>query len=275
MYNYFKEVNPHWNNPKFNLKHRSDPDMDSKRLIGDLVNLFLNNRKTPSGNIVKLAACCQTKDANKRWYAKVQVFSPSNEYISSFGITSDYIGASVNWALEAGIEKDIILEHLSISRILAGHIVFPTWYSNPTEKSWDVYPEGISINIQKGGKSGYYDRIDCTLFAIKKWYSNQQSKLFETVEKNRDWFKLFSNFEQYVQFFYLDSLVVGDGIVDLTSYNPETSSYDKILDEDKNVELPQDGENYIKYIKGCEKFILRRQEQINTSQNSESNVSIK
>lgn len=259
-YNYFKEVNPNFNMPNFDLNNRNDPDIESKNLICDLSEIFLNDKLTPSGDVLKVVKCCQTRDGNRRWYVKIQVFSEKKEYRCTFGITSDYIGASVNWALKAKVPNDVILEHLYKSRTINGHIIFPTWYSKLSERSWDIFPEGISINMAKGGESGYYDRIDYTVYAIKKWYSNQSSKLYEVIEKNKDWFGLFCDFEEYIKYFNLEGLLDdNNNIIDLTSYSERTNSYDRIIENDSSgVMLPTDRENYVKYIRGCTKFVSTR-----------------
>ena len=41
-----------------------------------------------------------------------------------FLLSSDYIGASVYWAVKAGLSEDEIVDFLRISRTLGGHIVF-------------------------------------------------------------------------------------------------------------------------------------------------------
>ena len=262
-YNYFKEVNPNFNNSKFNLKDRRDPDMYSEKLIKDLSEIFAYNKQTPCGKTIKLASVEQTRDRNKRWYAKAQVFD-GVDYSYSFGLTSDYMGASINWAIEAGVSKEVILKHLSVSRTLSGHILFPTWYSMKDERSWEIWPDGISINIAKGGKLGYYDRIDYTLLAIKNWYSTLRTgnKLFYVIEKNRIWFELFCDFDKYVKYFKLESLLKDDGnIVDLTSYNFTTKTYDKVIEDDLDearIALPKDELSYGRYIEGCNHFILSR-----------------
>ena len=53
------------------------------------------------------------------------------------------------------------------------------------EKSWEVWSESLLINIAKGGSTGYYDRIDYTLLAIKNRYSSISvgNKLFYVIEK--------------------------------------------------------------------------------------------
>ena len=262
-YNYFKEVNPNFDKPEFDLKDRKDPDMSSEKLIKDLANIFVDNKQTPCGKTIKLASVEQTRDRNKRWYAKVQVFDVA-DYSCSFGLTSDYIGASINWAIESGVSKEEILKHLLVSRTLDGHILFPTWYSTKDERSWEKWPDGISINMAKGGKSGYYDRIDYTLLAIKNFYSTSTNgnKISHVIEKNRIWFELFCDFDKYVKYFKLESLLKEEGeIVDLTSYNLNTKTYDKVIEDDLDearIALPKDELSYSRYIEGCNHFILSR-----------------
>lgn len=186
-FNYFAEVNPEYKKVDFDLYKRRDPEYCSKKLIEDLSDIFLRDKKLPCGNSIKLKGIKQTRDRNKRWYAEIQIYDKDKNYLCTFGITSDYIGASINWALKAGVTKNKIIEHLLISRTICGHILFPTWYVTRNEQSWGLYPKGISINMAKGGQLGCYDRIDFTLVAIKNWYSSlqQDGRLFETLEKNR------------------------------------------------------------------------------------------
>lgn len=263
-YNYFIELNPNFDKSEFDLKDRIDPDMSSEKLIKDLAYIFVQNKQTPCGKTIKLVSIQQTKDRNKRWYAKAQVFDGA-DYRCTFGLTSDYIGASINWAIEAEVSKEVILKHLLVSRTLDGHILFPTWYSTKDERSWEIWPNGISINMMKGGKSGYYDRIDYTLLAIKNWYSrlNNGNKLFYVLEKNRIWFELFYDFDKYVKYFKLESLIKDDGnIVDLTSYNFKTKTYERVIEDDldeAHVALPKDELSYSRYIEGCNHFILLRE----------------
>lgn len=262
-YNYFEEVNPNYRNSEFEIMDRKDPDMISEKLITDLVNAFLNNKITPSGKTLKVASIDQTKDKFRRWYAKVQVFD-GKEYTATFGLTSDYIGASINWALLAGVSKEKILDHISVSRTIAGHLLFPTWYSTMSEKSWKDCSESISINMARGGRTGYYDRIDYTLLAIKNWYFSISvgNKLFDVIEKNRIWFELFCDFPKYVEFFKLEGLLNKDGdIVDLISYNPDNRTFDNVIRndlDDSKIKLPQDNMLYERYIAGCNFFILSR-----------------
>lgn len=260
-YNYFTEVNPDYEKPDFDLKKRKDPEYCSKKLIDDLSTIFLANKNLPCGNSIKLIGIEKTRDENRRWYAKIQLYDKTKNYICTLGITSDYIGASVNWGLEAGLSKDKIIKHLLISRTICGHIIFPTWYATKSEQSWKLYPEGISINMAKGGQFGYYDRIDLTLLAIKHWYSipQQDGKLFETLKKNKIWFDQFCDFEQYTKYFRLEGLLKNkDNIVDLTSYNPETKTYDRVIGNDTPISIPQNEDSYNQYIKGCNRFILSR-----------------
>lgn len=260
MKNYFVKINKNYISDSFDLTNRIDPDMECKELIEDMMNLFMpSNLLLPSGNKVVLKSIERTRDKNKRWYAKVQLYDSSERYLKTFGVTSDYIGASVYYAQEAGLEQDEIINHLLVSRMLGGHLIFPTWFSTFDEKSWDLYPKGISINMAKGGPSGYYDRIDLTLYALKQYYNNLDSKLENKMQENALWFQEFIDFPTYITFFKLDDIVDQSyNIYDLTSYDSEKKVYTRIIESDGEVSIPNDKELYKRYVAGCEKLITLR-----------------
>ena len=263
--NYFEEVNQSWRTSEFKLDDREDPDMKSQKLITDLANTFCDNKKTPSGNILSvknIEQTRQTRDQKKRWYAKVQVHDGNQNYIATFGVTADYIGASIHWAQEAGISQAEILDHIAISRTLEGHLLFPTWYSTKDgTKSWSSNENTpISINIARGGEDTYFDRIDYTLWALKQWYSSasEETKLSADINKNRLWFELFCSFDDFIKYFKLESLLTENGdIVDLTSFNPNNNTFSAIITDESKIRLPQDSQ-YQNYIEGCNFFISSR-----------------
>lgn len=259
--NYFEEVNPNWRTSEFKLDDREDPDMKSQKLITDLANTFCDNKKTPSGNILSVKNIERTRDQRERWYAKVQVHDDSQNYIATFGVTADYIGASVNRAQKAGISQAEILDHIAISRTLEGHLLFPTWYSTKDGTSWngnDKNDNKISINIARCSK--YFDRIDGTLWALKQWYSSasEETKLSAVIKKNRLWFELFCSFDEFIKYFKLESLLTENGdIVDLTSFDPNNNTFSAIITDESKIRLPQDS-HYKNYIEGCNFFISSR-----------------
>ena len=262
--NYFEIVNQNYWNEDFKLKNRVDPDMYCEELIKDLVGNFILAKSLPSGKLfTNKEQIAQTNDTSHSLYAEVQVFENKKRF-ATFRVTPDYIGASIYWAMKAGVADEEIKNHLKTSRLLAGHLLFPKWIATPSPYKvirWSDDPKG-TINTARGGVKGYYDRIDYTLFALKNWYEEKQSKLFDMIEKYEKWFNLFENFSNYIEFFKLKSLLKGNNIVDLTSYDKDNDTYNNVIENDSHVSIPSDRDSYINYMYGCERFIKLRQKEI-------------
>lgn len=74
-----------------------------------------------------------------------------------FRFSCDYIGPSRAWAYRVGIKDEIIGEYLLMSRTIGGHILWPV-HPNPT------------INTARAGGGSLFDRIDLTLYEIRRFY---------------------------------------------------------------------------------------------------------
>lgn len=66
------------------------------------------------------------------------------------------------------------------------------------------------INQTRGCNLFIRDRWDLTMECIRKYYNNEQSPLFDVLERNRDFFDLFVDFRGYVDFFYMQDCVSSD-----------------------------------------------------------------
>ncbi len=259
QYNYFEECNPTFYRDNFNLNTRADPDLDSKKLITDLTNFYFKNSKLPCDSYIKDIEIKQTNHEYKRWYATVRVYKDQN-WNSTFGITPDYIGASIYWAQKAKVSNNKILEHLKISRTLPGHMLFPTWIKEINNKpSWELYKASdFSINMARAGCNGYYDRFDYTVFAIKEFMTGgKKTILTPTLERNKPWFDLFLSFENYACFFKLNGIIndVGE-IYDLTSFENEV--FNDTIKLNDTINIPNDENLYLKYMQGVQHFISNR-----------------
>jgi hypothetical protein len=80
---------------------------------------------------------------------------------------------------------------------IGGYIIFPN-------KKVNGKP---SINQHRGINYKIGDRFDLTLECIKRFYANQQSPLYDTLNRYQSFFQLFVNFKGYVEFFLLQDLV--------------------------------------------------------------------
>ena len=73
-----------------------------------------------------------------------------------------------------------------------------------------IFPKENSINKARGISSYIRDRWDLTLECIRRYYNNENSPLYQTLLKNKDFFDLFVDFKGYVNFFYLQDCVTPD-----------------------------------------------------------------
>lgn len=142
---------------EFNLKTRKYPDKCSKELYDDIEKMFFSKERLDRLGLNSIENKCQNFN-NGDFYT---LFIDGGNH----RLSSDYIGASVYWAKQAGLSDEDIVEYLKISRTIGGHMVFPRGGQRKI------------VNQARGGKDSYYDRFGLTLFAIKKWYLNDDSKI--------------------------------------------------------------------------------------------------
>jgi hypothetical protein len=67
-----------------------------------------------------------------------------------------------------------------------------------------------TINQARGCLRKISDRFDLTVECIRRHYARQSSPLGETLARYDDFFALFENFSEYVDFFLLQDLVTDD-----------------------------------------------------------------
>ena len=81
-------------------------------------------------------------------------------------------------------------------RTIGGHILFPAHKKN-----------GFTINQARGISKKICDRFDLTLECIRRLYLNETSPLYDTLLNYEDFFKLFVDFKNYIDFFMLQDFV--------------------------------------------------------------------
>lgn len=258
-YNYLigKSYNDFPNN--FDVDNRIDPDtckgiMDKetrektgKKLYDDLKDCFFTEPHIKTENR-------EQHDI----YDKGSFFYTIFVNDSEFRLSSDYIGPSIYWAKELGIKDDKIIDFLKIARTLGGHILWPRG-KQPT------------VNQAKAGSSGFYDRIDWTLLAIKIFYEiikneNETSfiskckellplqvsdykqfkdkfkKIYDALKSHKLWFEKLETFNTFCDFYKLKGSFVDE-------------QYNVIVLAPLFPILPQ---NYEKYIEENIKAIVNR-----------------
>ena len=120
-----------------------------------------------------------------------------------FHLTSDaFIHTYSSWKRTQDLIKQIPKNEIEyfqyISYTIGGCILFPGNRIN-----------GLSTMNQERGTNKYInDRMDLTLECIKRYYNNEKSPLFETIERYNDFFQLFESFKGYCEYFLLQDLTL-------------------------------------------------------------------
>jgi len=110
-----------------------------------------------------------------------------------------------------------------------------------------------SINQIKGFNRQIADRIDRTLECIRRFYDGEDSPMGNCLERNRDFFELFSDFRGFVDFFFFQDLVSPDyGSVKMLMGNDDMST----------PALAQSAEEYRQWLDVQLDFVARRNERI-------------
>ncbi len=116
-----------------------------------------------------------------------------------------------------------------------------------------IFPKDNSINRARGCNAYIKDRWDLTLECIRRYYQNEDSPLFETLCKNKDFFDLFVDFKGYVDFFFLQDCVSED-------YN-SVNFWIGDGDMSKNP-MPQTVDEYLQWIEKQLEFVEKRNKRI-------------
>ena len=117
------------------------------------------------------------------------------------------------------IFKNFIWCYLQKANTIGGFVLFPRHHS--------------SINSMRGCNSKIRDRFDLTLECIRRayqyrdFYREDNNSLFGLSEEDKEFFRMFGSFENYIRFFCLDAWVNEN----------YTAVYD-LLSEDKKKTLP-------------------------------------
>jgi len=120
-----------------------------------------------------------------------------------------------------------------------------------------IFPKHMnSLNQRRGNHSLVADRFDITLDSIRKYYRGEKIDypLRNDLEKDREFFSWFIDFESYVSFFYLDDLV------------DKKSRRILFFSEDKP--LPTSKASYLIYKANVLSFLEKRNRRIHKEVNS-------
>ena len=161
-----------------------DPDADSQQLYEAHKTLWskvLPNRKNlelkVSGN------------------SRLLISSDSCDNLSSDRMCPHFDG-TYNGKFDGWLSDSERDELQYIVRTIGGHIVFPAHQK-----------DGFTINQARGVNRKICDRFDLTLECIRLFYRNENSPLYGTLTRYKDFFDIFVNFKEYIEFFLLQDFI--------------------------------------------------------------------
>ena len=141
------------------------------------------------------------------------------------------------------ISHEEINDFFSICSTIGAYVIFPAKRIN----------NKMTINGARGVNHKIQDRFDLTLECIRRHYLNQQSPLTDVLERNANFFKLFSDFKGYVDYFLLQ---------DLVKTNYEAIKFWSNFDNFETAPLPINKEEYVSYKEKVINFVNRRNQRI-------------
>ena len=139
---------------------------------------------------------------------------------------------------------------------------YKNFFENMIRKSYTIggmiiFPKHQqSINQMRGTNDLVSDRWDLTLECIRRYYENEDSPLYNTLVRDKEFFDLFVDFKGYVDFFLLQDMVRDDySSVDIWCGNDSFSECG----------LPKTVEDYFVFIEKEMDFLEKRNARIGIS----------
>ena len=163
--------------------------------------------------------------------------------LSSDSIAHDYSKWKSTTKIIEKIPRQELEKFFNLGCTIGGYIIFPSNRIN----------NQMTINGSRGINKKIKDRFDLTLECIRRFYLNETSPLGETLNRYKNFFKLFNNFKGYVDFFLLQDLVVN---------NYSTINFFLPFNNFQDSPVPTDIEEYKFYRKNMTQFILNRGKRI-------------
>lgn len=117
-------------------------------------------------------------------------------YLGSDAITHSYRNQKKKqWLIQEILDE--VIDLFDKGSNIGGYIIFPN-------KKID---NKFTINQARGVNQLIDDRFDLTLECIRRFYNNEQSPLYDTFLRYKNFFDLFESFDNYINFFLLEDLI--------------------------------------------------------------------
>ncbi|MEA4983087.1 MAG: hypothetical protein VB066_10265 [Paludibacter sp.] len=164
-----------------------DPDSTSQTLRK--YHKMLWSKTLPNGKIFEL---CD----NKNGVCLHHKSELGEFFLGSDAITHSYKSQIRKRWLTKQIPNEVD-ELFDTGSTIGAYIIFPN----------NRIDDNHTINQARGVNSLIDDRFDLTLECIRLFYLGQESPLYDTLLRYKNFFDLFENFSGYIRFFLLDDLV--------------------------------------------------------------------
>jgi hypothetical protein len=197
---------------------------------------ILWNKNLPNGNTF----CLDDTKEDVYLYYKTE---KQEYFLSSDSIVHTYSKWKRTEKIIKQIPEDEINSFLNIAYTIGGYIIFPSNKINnlPT------------INQERGTNQKIDDRFDITLECIRRYYNKEISPLYETLQRYECYFKLFTDFRGYCDFFLLQ---------DLTLDNYSKIKYFLPFNDFEQNPYPKTLEDYLEYKNNSIEFNKNRNKRI-------------
>ena len=111
----------------------------------------------------------------------------------------------------------------------------------------------MTFNGARGVDSKIKDRFDLSLECIRRYYQDEESPLSATITRYKEFFDLYRNFKEYINFYLLQDLV-DDKCSSINFFLP--------FSDFNETPLPDNIEKYIVYKNNVTKFVTSRNKRI-------------
>ena len=163
-----------------------DPDSHSPTLRN--YHKFLWSKKLPNGLLFELDETIPMRLHHK---------SELGEFVlSSDSIAHTYSNIKSTTNIIKKIDTKELEKFVSLCSTIGAYIILPSERIN----------NQMTINGARGINKKIRDRFDLTLECIRRYYREEDNPLNETLKRYSSFFKLFVNFQSYVDFFLLQDL---------------------------------------------------------------------
>ena len=166
--------------------HCGDPDTDSQKLYE--THKLLWNKVLPQGKKIELEI---KRESYGRFLIKNNVYMNLSSDRMCPHFDGKYNNKFEGWLCDQEREE---LKYKV--RTIGGHIVFPAHQKN-----------GFTINQARGVNRAICDRFDLTLECIRRLYKEEESPIYDTLTRYKDFFDLFIDFKGYINFFMLQDFI--------------------------------------------------------------------